>query len=186
MFFVLFLAGVMPVAGQAKGAEKQPHSSLKLTVRTDRQEYRISDEVRMEVQLLNTSSEDIYIWEWDLCWNLVRGLSMHITTPDGSPVTGDFLLDCVPPPPREGDPYAFVKVGPQQFYGRVNTFKVRDVVNMPGKVNVLVTYNSFLSASFVTQYLSHDPISKLPVWTMEKPTITAPPICMVITPERAR
>jgi hypothetical protein len=59
----------------------------------------------------------VYIWEWDLCWNFARGLSMYLTTADGTPVRGDFLFDCVPPPPKEGNVYAFIKLEPGRFYG---------------------------------------------------------------------
>jgi hypothetical protein len=43
-----------------------------------------------------------------LCWNIARGLSMYLIAPDGSPAHGDFLFDCVPPPPKEGNVYAFI------------------------------------------------------------------------------
>ena len=66
--------------------------ALELAVRTDRQTYRMSEKIRMEAQLLNTGKEDVYIWDWDLCWNLARGLSMYVTKPDGKAVHGDFFL----------------------------------------------------------------------------------------------
>jgi hypothetical protein len=100
------------VAAQVNKEDKPASSALQLTVRTDKKTYRMSDKVRMETQLLNTGNEDVYIWEWDLCWNFARGLSMYFTTADGTPVQGNFLFDCVPPPPKEGNVYAFIKLEP--------------------------------------------------------------------------
>src|SRR5690348_8967380 len=42
-------------------------AQLALSVKTDRERYRISDEIRMESQLLNTGPGDVYLWTWDLC-----------------------------------------------------------------------------------------------------------------------
>jgi hypothetical protein len=100
---------------QPERAANQPGVPLQLTVRTDRQTYRISDNLRLETQLLNTGEEDIYIWNWDLCWNFARGLSIYLIAPNGSAAHGDFLFDCVPPPPRKGDVYEFFKTGVRQF-----------------------------------------------------------------------
>ena len=55
----------------------------------------------METQLLNTGNEDVYIWNWDLCWNPARGLT---TLDHGGrlSVHGDFLFDAVLHP-KKGD-----------------------------------------------------------------------------------
>lgn len=133
------------LAARVNKADKLPSPTLQLTVRTDRHTYRMSDKVRMETQLLNTGNEDVYIWEWDLCWNFARGLSMYLTTPDGTPVQGDLLFDCVPTPPKEGKVYAFVKLEPGRFYGIADEIKVTDVVSKAGEYDISVTYNSSIS-----------------------------------------
>lgn len=170
------------LAAQVNKADKRASPPLQLTVRTDHHTYRMSDTVRMETRLLNTGNEDVYIWEWDLCWNFARGLSMYLTTPDGSPVKGDFLFDCVPPPPKEGNVYAFIKLEPGRFYGIADEIKVTDIVSKPGEYDIGVTYNSSISDSFIKEFLKNDPISRLPVWTMEQPAIKAPSVRIVIKP----
>jgi len=170
------------VVAQVNKLEKPAGPALELTVRVDRQTYRISDTIRMEAQLLNNGNEDVYIWDWDLCWNPARGLSMYLTSTGGSPAHGDFLFDCVPPPPKEGNVYAFIKLEPGRFYGVADEIKVTDVVSKPGEYDISVTYSSFASRSFIKEFLQHDPISKLPVWTMEQPTITAPRVHIVVKP----
>ena len=175
-------AVISPVAAQVNKVDKPAAPVLQLTVRTDQRTYRMSDKVRMETQLLNTGNEDLYIWEWDLCWNFARGLSMYLTTPDGTPVQVNFLFDCVPPPPKEGNFYAFIKLEPGRFYGVADEIKVSDVVSKPGQYDISVTYKSSLSRSFIRQFLSHDPISTLPVWTMEQPTVNAARMRIIVKP----
>jgi hypothetical protein len=85
---------------------------------------------------------------------------MYLSTPDGSPVHGDFLFDCVPPPAKEGDVYSFIKLAPARFYGVADEIKVTDVVNKPGEYDIKVTYNSFSSSKFIKRFLSHDPTQK--------------------------
>jgi hypothetical protein len=182
LVYLIIAAMTSAVVAQVNKAEKPATPKLELTVRTDQQTYRMSEKIRMETQLLNAGNEDVYIWNWDLCWNPARGLSMYLTTPDGSSVHGDFLFDCVPPPPKEGNVYDFIKLEPGRFYGVADEIKVTDVASKPGEYDVNVTYNSFASRSFIKEFLRHDPISKLPVWTMEQPTITAPRVHIVIKP----
>jgi hypothetical protein len=165
---------------QVNKAVKPVTPALELSVRTDHQIYRMSDTIKMEVQLLNNGDEDVYLWDWDLCRNPARGLSMYLTSTDGSPAHGDFLFDCVPPPPKEGDVYAFIRVEAGRFYGAADEIKVTDVVSKPGEYDINVAYNSFASRSFIKEFLQHDPIAKLPLWTMEQPTITAPRVHIVV------
>lgn len=181
LFLILALSAVG--SGQSKKETSKTPAPLQLTARTDRQTYLLREELQLEVLLLNAGDEDIYIWDSDLCWNPARGLSMYITAPDGSAVRGDFLLDCLPPPPREGVPYSFIKISPGEVHGRVDTFKITDLVDKPGEFDIRVTYNSFLSAKWIQDYFGRDPIAKLPLWTMEKPTVTAARVHVVITPK---
>lgn len=141
------LAGLMVAAmiSPVAKADKPSSAPLVLSVRTDRQTYRMLDKIRMETQLLNAGIEDVYTYEWDLCWNFARGLSMHWSTPDGKPVHGGFLLDCVSPPPKEGNVYAFIRLQPGRFYGLADEMKVSDVVNKPGEYNLTVIYGSSIS-----------------------------------------
>ncbi len=163
-------------------SDTKTEPALQLTVRTDQQSYRMSDTIKMETQVLNTGSEDVYIWEWDFCWNFARGLSMYVTTPEGTAVQGDFLFDCVPPPPKEGNVYAFIKLEPGRLYGIADGIKVTDIVSKPGEYDISVIYSSKISRSFIKEFLKHDPISTLPVWTMEQPAVNAPKVRIIVKP----
>jgi hypothetical protein len=187
-FWLLYLAiaAMTSAVGQSSKVPTPAAPALRLTVRTDRQTYRMSDKIKMEAQLLNSGEEDVYIWDRDLCWNPARGLSLYVTTPDGAAVQGKVLFDCVPPPPTEGRVYAFIKLEPGRFYGIADEINVSDVVNKPGEYNFDVTYNSFLSRSFIKELLSNDPIAKLPVWTMEQQTIKALRLHIVVQPRQVK
>jgi hypothetical protein len=163
-FVLLYLtiAAVTSAVGQQNKALTPDPTALRLTVRTGK--------------------EDVYIWDWDLCWNPARGLSMYVTTPDGVAVHGDLLFDCLPPPPAEGRVYAFIRLEPGRLYGIADEINVTDVVSKPGQYNIDVTYNSFISRSWINEFLSHDPIAKLPLWTMEQPTIKAHRFRIVVQP----
>jgi len=155
-------------------------SKLQLTIKTERNVLRMSDTLEMETRLTNLGNKDSYIWEQDMCWNPARGLSMRVMTSAGKDVQSPFLLDCLPPPPREGDAYQFAKIAPHAFYGKVHRFKVAELVNKPGEYTIHATFNSFLSAKFIAETLSHDPISKL--WTVDMPAITSNRIQIRVKP----
>jgi hypothetical protein len=182
LFFGVFSWTPAPQSKPSDRGASRPFP-LELILRADRSMYRMSDTLRLETQLRNISNEDIYIWQWDLCWNPARGLTMWIIGADGKTVQGSFFADCVPPPPRSGDPYQFVKVGPGNLYGLFEDLKLSEYLNKPGEYDIYATFNSFLSADFVTQFLGHDPISKLPLWTMERPTIISERIHITVNPE---
>jgi hypothetical protein len=169
--------GAKLAAGSDSGA-----LPLELVLRADRKVYRMSDTLRLETQLRNIGEKDVYIWEWDMCWNPARGLSMRIIGADGKYVQSRVLLDCVPPPPRSGDPYQFVKLAPETFYGHAEGFKLSDLVNKPGEYDFFATFSSFLSSQWVAEGFGNDPISKLLLWTMERPVITSKRIHITVNP----
>src|SRR5204863_3925674 len=79
-------------------ASEQFRIPLRLTIRTDRQSYTAAETMTVEVQLTNVSQSDVFIHEWDLCWNFARGLVMEIFDAKGTQILPNALLDCVPPP----------------------------------------------------------------------------------------
>lgn len=177
--FTYALASLANLPSQGRSRSSQ---ALELALKADRGVYKMSDSLHLETRLTNVGKEDVYIWEWDLCWNPARGLSMRIVDAQGKDVQGRVLCDCVPPPPREGDVYQFFKLGPGRFYGRDEDFKISEVVNGPGTYEIGATFNSFSSTDWTTKYLRKDPIAKLPLWTMEQPALTSNRIHINVEP----
>ena len=183
LLFVVFVAAVVTATTTAQSREKatQVRPTLELAITTNRHSYRLSDTIEIETRLFNPASFDVYVWKWDLCWNPARGVSMHVLDHKGAQVQSNVLSDCVPPPPRPGRVYDFIRLEPQSFYGHVNRCKVSDLVNKPGEYDLEVTFSSFLSDSFIQRYLREEPIAKLNVWTMENPVLRARPLHISVT-----
>ena len=77
-------------AGLALGQSKPPHAQapskqaavpLQLSVRIDRQTYRMSDSMKMETQITNIGNDDVYLYDWNLCWNFARWLKIPAQIP---------------------------------------------------------------------------------------------------------
>jgi hypothetical protein len=183
---LLFFAGAFTLIVThvaTSSARAQSHSlPLELVLKADRSTYRMSDTLHLKTQITNVGEKDIYLWEWDLCWNPARGLSMRITDAGGKDVQSPFLLDCVPPPPVQGNTYQFVKLSPERFYGLAEDFKLSELVKGPGKYDIDATFSSFLSSKWTAEVLGKEPIGKLPLWTMEQPPITSNRIHIVVMP----
>lgn len=168
---MLIVASVLPSGAHSQSRTEPAPTQLQVIVRTDHESYRISDTLRLETLLVNTGDEDVYVWNWDLCWNPARGLSLHLIAPDGALAKGKVLLDCVPPPPVKGDPYQFVKIEPMTFHGRVDDLKIADFVETPGEYDLDVTFSSFLSRKWIRDFYADQAIAKLPLWTMTQPVL---------------
>ena len=155
---------------------------LQLSVRVDRQTYRMSDSMKMETQITNIGHDDVYLYEWSLCYNFARWLRLSVFDAKGTYVQTHFLTDCVPPPPQPGDIYQFVRVAPGKFYGIALESPIRDLVNEPGEYYMDVSYESCISAEWISEFFAKEPISKLPLWTMEKPILKANRIHIKVVP----
>jgi hypothetical protein len=182
IYVTLILATVILTPAQSPKQPNQLSKQLRLMVKTDHLTYRMSDTLQIETQVMNAGNQDAYIWTGDLCWNPARGLSMQLVAANGFLAKGDLFLDCVPPPPKAGDVYQFIKLEPGAFHGRSDTLKVSELVDKPGSYDLSVTFSSFLSRKFIEEFYARDPISKLPVWTKQEPILKAQPVKLTIIP----
>jgi hypothetical protein len=146
---------------------------LSLTIRADRQLYNMNDAVPLEVQLTNTSSGTIYLFD-DVCWNPGNFLTLEVFTASGKevsvPIT--YLRDCLPPPPRRNATSRFFRLEPQTFYGVIEKYAVRELVAEPGEYDVVVHYEAALSADWLAKY-GGPTLAALPIWTREQPVLTS-------------
>lgn len=155
---------------------------LSLTIRAERQEYRMSDSVPVEVQLTNTGSRTLYLFD-DVCWNPGNFLTMHVFAPDGKEVSGklEFLRDCLPPPPSRNDTSRFFRLEPDTFYGVIEKFTVQELVPGPGDYEVVVYYEAALSGASITKY-GGEKIANLPIWTKDQPLLRSNRLHVTIKP----
>jgi hypothetical protein len=188
-------AGLLLAACAAAGFSLQtPHMSnevpavsenaprLSLTIRADRQEYRMSDSFPVEAQLTNTGSRTLYLFD-DVCWNPGNFLTMHVFATDGKEVSGklEFLRDCLPPPPRRNDISSFFRLEPNAFYGRIERFSVQELVPRPGDYDVVAYYEAALSGDWITKY-GGEKLANLAIWTRDQPLLRSNRLHVTIKP----
>jgi hypothetical protein len=139
----------------------------------------MKDKMHIEVQVANGGDDDVYIWDGIFCWGQGGALNIRALTSAGKQVhpASDFLLDCVPPPPKEGDLTQFIRIGPGRFYGLTGDFDLRDLVDGPGERTLVIRLGGVLSLEFI-RTLGYP---ELPYWTSEdKPLISE--VHLTITP----
>jgi len=157
--------------------QRQPSTSADLkmavTIRTNQPSYRMGDTVPLEVQLTNTGTSMLYLFD-DVCWNPGNFLTIHVFTTEGKEVSGklDSLRDCLPPPPRRDDISSFIRLQPRTFFGVQEDFTARELVPGPGDYDVVVHYEAALSADWIAKY-GGAKMAELPVWTRDRPVLTS-------------
>jgi hypothetical protein len=155
---------------------------LALSIRPDRQEYRMSDILHLETQLTNIGKDTVYLFD-DVCWNPGNFLNVQVFDVEGKEVSGhlDFLRDCLPPPPAPGDTTRFFKLKPGTFYGVVEDFDIRELVPGPGEYSMVVHYLGALSEDWISKY-GGDKMAALPIWTRDYPELSSNRPCIVVKP----
>ena len=175
-----FVVAAVTLSLGQKVVEKQqrqpfPSADLKmvLTIRVNQQSYRMSDKVPLEVQLTNTGTSTLYLFD-DVCWNPGNFLTIHVFTTEGKEVSGklDYLRDCLPPSPRRNDISRFIRLEPRTFYGVLEDFTVRELVPRPGDYDIVVYYEAALSADWIAKY-GGTKMAELPVWTRNRPVLAS-------------
>ena len=139
----------------------------------------MKDKMHLEVQLTNAGNTDVYVWDWIFCWGQGPALSIHTLNERGDwvqPASG-FLMDCVPPPPKEGDSTQFIRIEPARFYGLAEDFNIRDLVDGPGKRTLIVKLGGVLSQEFIRKLGYPD----LPYWTSQDESVSAK-VKITVTP----
>ena len=130
-------------------------------LQTDRQSYRLGQQISIRVLVTNTSKFPLYIYA-PLDWGESASLSLWLKdAASGKDVPEEFIADTLPPPPASKD--AFVKLLPDHVYGVVLKSKLADL-----NVQKNGTYE------LVTEY--HSPIPEsmnlgLPIWSREKGSV---------------
>lgn len=166
ILLMLVILVFLPVClAQNKNSEHLNGPQLQLSIRTDRSVYSMKDKLHMEVQLTNVGKSDVYVWDWIFCWGQGSALSIHAFDDKGKmvqPVSG-FLIDCVPPPPKEHDTSQFIRLEPGRFYGIADDFDIRDLVDGPGNRTLSISISGVLSHDFLRKFGYPD----LPYWTSD-------------------
>ncbi len=146
-------------ASSAKvGGMTHEGSPLEVTLKTDRDSYKLGDEITVQVLLTNRSKSPLYIYA-ALDWGESASLSLWLKDAvSGKDVPEEFIADALPPPPGSKD--AFVKLLPDHVYGVVLRSKLAQLnVQKSGTYELLAEYHSPIPSSMNFG---------LPIWSREK------------------
>jgi hypothetical protein len=165
---------------ESKGKTKT--LQLAVQILADRNEYRMSDVLRLDTRLKNTGPEMFYIFQ-DMCWNPGNLLNIHVLDVLGKEVTGQagVLRDCVPPLPAQDDTSRFTEMEPGSFEGITEKFDIRELVPRPGEYDIVVHYHSGISQDWISKY-GGSKLASLPIWTSEYPEIASNRLHIVAKP----
>jgi hypothetical protein len=153
--------GQSSTSGAKVGSMAHEGSPLVVTLKTDRDTYKLGDEISVQVLLTNTSKSPLYIYA-SLDWGESASLSLWLKDMvSGKDVPEEFIADALPPPPGSKD--AFVKLLPDHVYGVVLRSKLAQLnVQKSGTYELVAEYHSPIPASMNFG---------LPIWSREKGTV---------------
>jgi hypothetical protein len=165
LFFVGLSVGTISGQSPASSAKVvgMPHegSPLELTLRTDKDSYKLGDNITVQVLLTNRSKSPVYLYA-TLDWGESASLSLWLKdVVSGKDVPEEFIADALPPPPGSKD--AFVKLLPDHVYGVVLKSKLAQLnVQKSGTYELVAEYHSPIPSSMNFG---------LPIWSREKGTV---------------
>jgi hypothetical protein len=154
-------SGQSSATGAKVGGMAHEGSPLVVTLKADRDSYKLGDEISFQVLLTNTSKSPLYIYA-PLDWGESASLSLWLKDAvSGKDVPSEFIADALPPPPGSKD--AFVKLLPDHVYGVVLRSKLAQLnVQRSGTYELVAEYHSPIPASMNFG---------LPIWSREKGTV---------------
>ncbi|HKP45303.1 MAG TPA: hypothetical protein VJT50_01780 [Pyrinomonadaceae bacterium] len=129
---------------------KQKATGLDVSIRADKRRYRRSDDIDLEVMLINTSGvKDIFVYG-TLEFGLRASLMVYRRDAKGRNVPTRFFPHAWELPPARSDTSAFVKLLPDHFLGTFSRSSIQKLgMVKPGRYSLWVEYNSPISIADV-------------------------------------
>lgn len=154
LVLALALGAVVSFAGEAAKAQQrkgdatieQKAPSLDLSLVVDKRKYKLSDELKLQVMLVNPSSKPVYVFR-TLDWGPSASLTLHVHDASRKEIEPEFHADAQTYESPD-DKSAFVKLGPDHFLGANFPDSIKSLnLTRPGKYAISVEYASpFLTA----------------------------------------
>jgi hypothetical protein len=144
---------------------------LKVTLKTDRDSYKLKDEVTVQVLLTNKSNSPLYIYA-PLEWGESASISIWLKDAlSGKDVPENFIPDALTPPP--GSKEDFVKLLPDHVLGVVFTSTLKDFnLRKKGTYEITAEYHSPIPASMNFG---------LPIWSREKGAVPSNRVTITVS-----
>ena len=164
-------SGQSSASGAKVGGMVHEGSPLEVTLKTDRDSYKLGDEISVQVLLTNTSKSPLYIYA-PLDWGESASLSLWLKDAvSGKDVPEEFIADALPPPPGSKD--AFVKLLPDHIYGVVLRSKFAQLnVQKSGTYELVAEYHSPIPSSMNFG---------LPIWSREKGAVPSNRVTITVS-----
>lgn len=159
-------------ASSAKVGSMEPDGfPLKVTLKTDRDSYKLKDEVTVQVLLTNKSNSPLYIYA-PLEWGESASISIWLKDAlSGKDVPENFIPDALTPPP--GSKEDFVKLLPDHVLGVVFTSTLKDFnLRKKGTYEITAEYHSPIPASMNFG---------LPIWSREKGAVPSNRVTITVS-----
>jgi len=141
--------------------------ALKVLVSADKEKYKVGDQIKLTVSLLNDSNQELFLYGY-LSWGYSSSFTLRITELTGREVMPEGLDDSITPPPPSNDKSVYVKLNPKHFLGTTRIQSLKELnIDRQGKYKVAVDYHSPIPESFG---------QGLPIWSREMGTVKSVPI----------
>ena len=146
-------------------------SPLEVSLRTDRDTYKLGDEIKIEVLLTNKSRAPLYLYA-GLDWGDSASISLWLKDmATGREVPQEFIHDAVTPPPTSKE--AFVRLLSNHVYGIVLRSSLATLnIQKNGTYEVVGEYHSPIPASMNFG---------LPIWSREKGIVPSNRVTIKVT-----
>jgi hypothetical protein len=150
--------GQSSASGAKVGGMVHEGPALEVTLKTDKNSYKLGDEISIEVVLTNKSKSPVYIYAL-LDWGESASLSIWLKDVASGKGLSQRLWGSPPsPPPASRE--EFVRLDPGYVYGEVFREKLADLgVEKKGEYELVAAYHSPIPASMGFG---------LPIWSSEK------------------
>jgi hypothetical protein len=152
----LALGAIVSFAGHAANAQEregtanveQKTGGLRLSLVVDKRKYKRSDEMKLQVMLMNPSSKPIYVFR-TLDWGLSASLTLHLRNGSGKEIKPEFFPDAQTYESPD-DKSAFVKLGRDHFLGANFPASIKFLnFTRRGKYSISAEYTSPFSTAEV-------------------------------------
>lgn len=155
-----------PVDTEMKNTSKNK-SALKVLVSTDKEKYKVGDQIKLTVSLLNDSNQALSLYG-QLSWGHSSSFTLRITDLAGREIMPEGFDDSITPPPPPNDKSVFVNLNPKHFLGTTRIQSLKELnIDRPGKYKVAVDYHSPIPESFG---------QGLPIWSREMGAVASAPM----------
>lgn len=127
---------------------QQKAPGVELSLLLDKRKYKRSDELRLQVKLVNPNSRPVYVFR-TLDWGPSASLTLHVHDASGKEIEPEFWADAQTYESPD-DKSAFVKLGPDHFLGANFPDSIKSLnLTRPGKYSIFVEYTSPFSIAEV-------------------------------------